>query len=315
MTIKELSVGDSLDIFGVFKNPLIKIFPDKTSLFGVLSDTSGEILLRQWHYNEAVTPADAGRIVKVRGKVTEYKGSLQLEVEKIRLTTAADQVDKDMIVLTAPIDVEEEEKEVIRILESIQDVEYRDFCLDVFNIYREDMLKVPAGKAVHHAFRHGLLMHTGNMLRMADLAANIYSGLMVNRSLLLAGTFLHDIGKLYEYDFAEDSGLMKSFNPSGLLLGHLVMGADLVKDMADESGIIQGEKVLLLQHMLLSHHGTKDWGAAVLPSTVEAFILSMLDNMDAKVETFYEVQKKLEPHTMTTEKPYGLEAKVYRHME
>lgn len=126
----------------------------------------------------------------------------------------------------------------------------------------ETFRSIPAAKSVHHSFLSGLLMHTANMLCLADFLAGQYSQI-IDRSLLLTGTLLHDFAKEKEFTFSQ-LGVVTDYSRKGQLLGHLVMGAQEIAQVAAELGTPE-EKSLLLQHMILSHHGEPEFGAAVKP--------------------------------------------------
>ena len=144
---------------------------------------------------------------------------------------------------------------------------------------------MPAAKSVHHGFVGGLLMHTSYMLEMAEFLARLYAA-VIDRSLLLAGTLLHDIAKLEEFAVTQ-LGIVTEYTTKGQLLGHLVLGAQEVSEVCRELNVPE-EKSVLLQHLLLSHHGQPEFGAAVVPMCAEAELLSYIDNIDAKMETFME---------------------------
>ena len=138
--------------------------------------------------------------------------------------------------------------------------------------------------------------------------ARMYS--FLNRDLLITGTFCHDIGKIKEFQFSE-MGLVNDYSVPGQLLGHLYMGAKEVSEIAESLGISE-EKSMLLQHMLLSHHGKPEYGACVVPKTAEALILHMIDDLDGKMEVYRETIEDSEPNRMT-DRVWPLDTKVYIH--
>ena len=152
-------------------------------------------------------------------------------------------------------------------------------------------------------------MHTLNMLRLADQLSALYAD-TVDRSLLLAGTCLHDTAKEQEFVVSE-LGLVAAYSVKGKLLGHLVMGAQEVAIVATELSIPE-EKTVLLQHMLLSHHGVPEHGAAVLPMCAESELLSYIDLIDSRMEIYRETIDKLSPGQFS-DRVAALEKSVYRH--
>ena len=151
---------------------------------------------------------------------------------------------------------------------------------------REALLTCPAAVRVHHAVCGGLLYHTLSIVRLAEGVCAVYP--FVRRDLLLCGAILHDIAKTEEFA-VDQTGLATGYTARGDLLGHLVMGAMAVEHAADALGT-PPETRMLVQHMLLSHHGTPEHGAAVAPMLLEAELLSMLDGMDAAV---YQIEAAL----------------------
>jgi len=215
-----------------------------------------------------------------------------------------------MLVPVAPINVEGGYQEVVRTAESIEDPDYRAVCEAMLERFGDDLKTIPAAKSVHHAFLSGLLMHTSNMLRIADFLAGLY-GDFVDRSLLLAGTMLHDIGKIREFTFSE-LGLVTEYSTEGNLLGHLAIGAGEVRAVAVELGIPE-EKSILLQHLLLSHHGKPEFGAAVKPICAESVLLSQIDMIDSHMEIYREELAKLQPGEFSG-RIFALDGPVYRHL-
>ncbi|MBQ2178624.1 MAG: HD domain-containing protein, partial [Oscillospiraceae bacterium] len=152
-------------------------------------------------------------------------------------------------------------------------------------------------------------MHTANMLRTADYLAGLYAD-TVDRSLLLAGTLLHDFAKEQEFAFSE-LGLVTDYSVKGELLGHLVMGAQEVAAVAKELGVPE-EKSVLLQHMILSHHGEPEFGAAVRPMCAESELLSLIDQIDSRMEIYREALSDLTPGRFS-QRIFALDKKIYAH--
>lgn len=257
----------------------------KPFLSAALSDRTGRIAAMVWDYAGPVCAADAGKVVKVRGEVTEYRGAPQLRVEKLRLAGDADRYDISALVPAAPIDADAAVADVRALVESIADEDYRRVAETLLERNLETFRSIPAAKSMHHAFLHGLLMHTANMLRLADYLSGLYAG-TVDRSLLLAGTLLHDFAKREEFRFSP-LGLVADYSVAGQLLGHLVMGAQEVAGACAELGV-GAEKSTLLQHLILSHHGEPEFGAAVRPMCAEAELLSYIDLIDSRMEIYRE---------------------------
>ena len=247
--IAELHTGDDVEGFYVLKDAFLKTTAaGKPFLSGVLADRSGVIDLKVWDYSGPIgaRPDDIGRVVKIRGQVSEFKGAPQLTAGRIRMADGNDQYDLSALVPTAPIDADARVAEIERMIDSMEDREYQSVARTMLARHLDAFRSIPAAKSVHHSFLSGLLMHTSNMLRLADFLAGLY-GEIIDRSLLLTGTLLHDFAKEKEFTFS-GLGLVTDYSLPGQLIGHLVMGAQEVQQCAQELGISE-EKSLLLQHM------------------------------------------------------------------
>ena len=138
--------------------------------------------------------------MKIRGTVSEFRGTPQITVDRIRLADDNDTYDLSALVPVAPIDVDTTMEEVERLISSITDADYRKICSTMMARHKESLKTIPAAKSVHHGFISGLLMHTAAMMKTADFLAGLYVDI-IDRSLLLAGTFLHDFAKEKEFTF------------------------------------------------------------------------------------------------------------------
>ena len=312
---------DTVDIGPVVRNEQqagrVLIEPLKTTnngkpfLSGTICDRTGSVEIKIWDYSGPIgaRPDDTGRVVKIRGSVSEYRGALQISVHRIRMAEAADDYDTALLVPTAPIDADAALADVQRLVASITDADYRSVAETMLARHLDAFRRIPAGKSVHHSFLSGLLMHTYNMLRTADFLAGLYPE-VIDRSLLLTGTLLHDFGKEREFAFS-DLGIVTEYSTAGQLLGHLVMGAQEVADAARELGIPE-EKSMLLQHLLLSHHGEPEFGAAVRPMCAEAELLSYIDLIDSRMEIYAETLPTV-PAGSFSARIFALEKKIYHH--
>lgn len=310
VAIHDLRRGDEIEGFYVLKGAYPKISSNgKPFLNATLADKTGVVDAKVWDYSGPISGEDEGKIVKIRGNVTEFRNALQVTVERIRLADDRDPVDLSALVPAAPINVEESFGEVRALLESIADTDYRKAALELLKRHEQAFRQIPAAKSVHHGFLRGLLMHTGSMLKMADFLAELYAD-VVDRSLLLAGTFAHDLQKEREFTFS-NLGLVTGYSLRGQLLGHLVMGAQEIAEVAEQIGMPE-EKSILLQHMVLSHHGEPEFGAAVVPMCAESELLSYIDRVDSRMEIYRETFEEMEPGAFSG-RIFALEKKIYKH--
>ena len=273
---------------------LIKTVEKKLTAKGVpyldmtLADNSGEINAKLWDYKESPSnqfkPLD---FVKVRGTYVPFNDTLQFRVERIRPVLPEDNVAIEDYVPSACLTGEVMLAEIEKIVDSFADEELKKLVTAVIEQYREKMLYWPAAKNLHHAVRSGLLMHTLSILRLAKCVCSIYR--FVNYDLLCAGAILHDVAKIEEMQ-ATETGIASEYTVKGNLLGHLVMGAINIDRIGRELGI-SDETLTLVEHMLISHHGTPEFGAAKMPMFIEAELLSQLDLMDARL---YEMHAAVE---------------------
>lgn len=265
---------------------LIKSLDKKTTTKGdayldiTLADSEGEINAKLWRY----TPEQHGdyavnELVKIRGIISEYNGADQLKIEKIRHVVAEDNVNPADFVKTAAYSGEQMYTELLNIALSFKDEELKKIVTEILKDNKSAWLYWPAAFKLHHAVRSGLLLHTLTIVRLAEAVCNIYT--FVDRELLISGAILHDIAKIAEYNVAE-TGIATGYTNEGNLLGHLTMGAITIADYAKRLNI-SDKTAMLLEHMLISHHGEPEFGAAVRPMFIEAELLSELDLMDSRV--------------------------------
>lgn len=272
---------------------IIKSIEQKTSSKGdqyldiMLGDQDGEINAKLWRYQKELHGEYAvNELVKIRGQISQYNGADQLKIERIRHATEADNVNIADFVKTAAFSGEEMLNELLSIANNFNDSELTKIVTEILKDNRLKLLYWPAAFKLHHAVRGGLLLHTLSIVRLAQKVCEIYP--FVDKELLISGAILHDIAKLSEYDVA-DSGIATGYSIEGNLLGHLAMGAMTIEDYAKKLGINQ-KTAMLLEHMILSHHGEPEFGAAVRPMFIEAELLSELDLLDSRI---YEMREAL----------------------
>ena len=311
LPIARMARGIDIEGFYLLKSAFPKVtVSGKPFLTAVLADESGTIEAKVWDYSGPIGERDAGKVIKVRGSVSDYRGALQVTVDKLRLAAEDDHVDVSRLVRVAPIDRAGAYADIARLVSTLEDADYRAVCEEMLRRHEDAFRTIPAAKSVHHSFLSGLLMHTYNMLRLADFLAAQYAD-TVNRSLLLAGTLLHDFGKEREFTFS-DLGLVTDYSTKGQLLGHLVMGAQEIAALSAELDLSE-EKAMLLEHLILSHHGEPEFGAAVLPQCAEAELLSLVDQIDSRMEIYREVLAPLKAGEFS-QRVFALDnRRIYKH--
>ena len=265
---------------------LVKASNKKTSSKGddyldmTLGDKSGEINAKLWSYiPDKDGEYQPGDIVKVRGTVSMYNGAEQLRIDKIRHVLPSDEVDTNELVASADYSGEAMFDELIAIAEGFKDEDIKAIVLTLLRENKENLIYWPAAFKLHHAIRSGLMLHTLSIVRLCEKVCELYT--FVDRELLIAGAMLHDVAKTVEYEMTP-SGLASGYTVRGNLIGHLAEGAIMIREAAKKLGI-SSEVPMLLEHMVLSHHGEPDFGAVVRPAFIEAELLSELDMLDARM--------------------------------
>ncbi len=295
---------------------LIKTYEIKTTAKGMkyldmqVSDSEGEINAKYWSFNEAERDVYAvGDVIKIRGSISPYNGVDQLKIERMRPITEADNIKVSDFVPSTDYEPSDMYNTLINIAKGFSD---KDLALLVTTIYernRESLLCIPAAFKLHHAIRGGLLYHVLSIVRLCEGVCKVYP--FVDKDLLIAGAMLHDIAKITEFNLSH-SGLVEDYSPKGNLLGHIPMGAMIIDNTAKELGIPE-ETAMLIEHMILSHHGNPEYGAAVRPMFLEAELLSELDLMDSRVYEIAHAVSGLEKGKFSARQWALDNVKLYNH--
>jgi 3'-5' exoribonuclease len=258
-------------------------------------DKTGEISGPVWENAERRQALCVpGEVVRVAGIVQSYRDNPQLKIDDIGSVAQAEIDLADF--LPASNRCRREMAEELRVV--IQSVK-NPFLKKLLNHFlsKSDwwsrFQESPAAKGIHHAYIGGLLEHSLSVAQVAVLLADHYEG--VDRSLLVAGALLHDIGKLEE--LSVKAGLIE-YTVRGRLKGHLVMGSEMVAVAAAKISDFPVELLEQLQHLILSHHGRHEFGSPAVPMTVEALILSFLDDLDAKMNITEQLRRKMDSTEM-----------------
>jgi 3'-5' exoribonuclease len=272
----------------------------------MLIDKTGSINAKVWNTSQAAP--EAGSVLKIRGSVTEFNGRLQLRVEKFREAQEEDNVDISLLVPSAPEKPEDMFKEILDTVNSFSNITLKKIVLYLISKFKKNLMYFPAAQSLHHAERSGLLHHTTSMLRAAKGIMPVYP--FLDRDLLLSGIILHDIGKVLELD-SDKLGNVQDYTKDGLLLGHLVRGVTLINEAARAQQIDENDEyVILLEHMMLSHHGIPEYGSTRMPMFPEAEMLHLIDDMDASMNEMEDVMNRT-PEGVFSERIWSLERRIY----
>ncbi|GAF18646.1 3'-to-5' exoribonuclease [Bacillus sp. JCM 19046] len=288
--IKHHQVGEAVDRYLLIKTATKQIASNsKAFLTLILGDHTGEIEAKLW----GVSPEDETTfvnktIVHIQGDVIDYRGRLQLKIASIRPTSPMDGVKINDFVRSAPLSAEEMLDEVNQYIFEIQNPSIQRVTRFLVKKHQQAFVESPAATKNHHEFMGGLAYHVVSMLRIAKSLTQLYPSL--DPDLLYAGVILHDLGKVRELSGAIDT----TYTLEGKLLGHISIGANEIAEAAKELGI-DGEELLILQHLMLSHHGKGEWGSPKAPVIREAEVLHLIDNVDAKINMMDRVLERVEP--------------------
>ncbi|MBE5803177.1 MAG: HD domain-containing protein [Clostridiales bacterium] len=269
-----------------------------------LTDRTGEINCKVWDGN--VAPPPAGTVIKVRGLVQEYNGRLQLRVERLRASTPEDQVDLSLLVPCAPESPVKMRSEIDETIDCFKSEDLKKIVREMLRLAGDKLEWFPAAQRLHHAERSGLLHHTTGMLRTAEHIIEAYPWL--NGDLLRAGVILHDLSKIAEMK-SDELGNVTDYTRDGLLIGHLVRGVAVLAQAAKNVGV-EGEIVVLLEHMIISHHGEAEFGSPRKPMFPEAEVLHWIDLLDARMNEMQGVMERT-PAGAFSEKIWSLDRRLY----
>lgn len=310
--INEFVKGDRIDNFFLIKNVDVKITNNSTTnkyLDFTFIDSTGEINAKLWECNNELEKEMQNNIlVKVRGTVNEYRGKLQLKIERIRQATEDDGVNIDDFIMCAPYKAEGMFETVLDYIDKIENKDIKYITEDIVGGVSDKLMHYPAAKSNHHSIKGGLLYHITTMLRAAEKMMEIYT--FLNKDLLYAGVILHDIAKIKEMESSE-LGIVSRYSIEGQLLGHITQGISLIEDAGTRTGADK-EVIMILQHMILAHHYEAEYGSPKKPMIPEAEMLHHLDVIDARMYDMKKAIKDIEPGQFS-EKIFSLDGiSVYK---
>jgi len=285
--IAELTVGQRVTATYAVKDKSLASFKSKPGQYLrlTLGDASGEIGAVMWdNAEDAAKLFEMGDAIIVRGNVESYRGQMQLVIEKLK---KADEgiYEQAELLPQSPRDLDALKQRLLQQIEEVKDPRLRKI-VDAFfgdEEFLASFCAAPGAKRLHHAHVGGLLEHTVGVVEILRTVCEIHPEL--DRDLLIAGALLHDIGKIHELE----TGAAFEYTDAGRLVGHIVLTDRMVMDEIEEDEDFPEELANRLTHLLLSHHGQKEYGAPVLPMTAEACALHYADNLDAHVQYFSQV--------------------------
>lgn len=273
-----------------------------------LTTREGVLKAKKWSATESDKAIKVGDVIKGNAKINVYQGSLSLVLSDMVPVS----VDPSEFKLTVIEPVDGLVDEFYGYVEAIENESLKNIVLDMLgkDEIKDNFFKHPAAKSCHHAEENGLLYHTTRMLRAANALVDVYNKItkVVDRDLIFTGIIFHDMGKIKEMAMtAAGNGEYTKY----ALIGHIVMGAIEVSRYADK-GMISEETAFQLEHIILAHHGKLEYGSPVVPATPEAVLVSMVDNLDAKLFACQNDMLRIQPGEIARDGNFTLEgAHVY----
>lgn len=277
--VRDLVPKDKVDsLFFVKYIAVMQARDGKSYLNLVLSDNSGDLESRSWQNAEKINDRiKKGTFVRAQGKVNLFQGRKQLILAEIE-EVDGDDLDQSDFVLKTSKNPDEMLESLFAIVEELDDVYIKQLLKNVLSDpeINKRLKRWSAGKTIHHAYEGGLLEH---ILSVTTLARSLSAHYAVNANYVVAGAILHDLGKVYELT----DGLNVEYTEEGKLVGHLVKGVELVDRFSYKIKNFPYDLKLHLKHVLLSHHGSYEYGSPKIPQTSEAFLVHLIDMMDSKM--------------------------------
>lgn len=294
--INDFQEGERLALFALIKDAQVRTTKKGDNYLALtFGDQSGELSGNLWDVtDEQVQQFQPGKVIYLEGQRDSYQGRPQLNINNIRLATDDEPNQPEKYVEQAP-ESEDDIKTALRpFVMAITEPTWRRIVNHLLAKHGEYFFKSPAAKTNHHAFTGGLAYHTLSILRLAKSVIQQYSG--INESLLYAGALLHDLGKTVEL-----SGQVGTqYTTTGKLLGHIPLIDGEICATCEELNIdYESSEVVLLRHMVLSHHGLLEYGSPVRPEIMEAEILHHLDELDASIMMMQTALAKTKPGEFT----------------
>lgn len=311
MGIKDYKLGDPFNGPLLVKNTKKGKTTKGSPFIGLtLSDATGEVLANIWdstpEIEQIVLP---GTIIIVDGKIDEYQSKKQIKMNSYRPANKEDSVNMKDLLQMAPVDPNKMLTEIVDEIKSMKNETIKSIAFEILKNNADKFKTHPAAKNIHHNYYGGLAYHTYPMMKIGKAICELYP--ILNKDLLLAGIILHDIGKITEYE----SYTNPEQTLDGKLRGHISIISEEIAQTSKNLNLEETQEKLLLQHMVLSHHGLQSngWGSAVSPQIIEAQVLFNIDTIDFQLDTYKKAISETEVHKWTA-KIWGMDNReFYNH--
>lgn len=305
--ITEFQNDEEMELFVLIKSAekrVTKVGKDFISM--KFQDRSGDIHGNYWDAKEEdFKNFQPGRVVLLRGKRETYKNAPQVKIMAMRLATDEEPNNPTAYTEKGPVSAEKLREEFTQLMFEINNPDWNRVVRYLLKKYDREFFSFPAAKTNHHAFEGGLAFHTLSIVNLAKSVAVQYE--QVDQSLLIAGAILHDLGKTIELS----GPIATQYTVEGNLLGHIVIVDEEIVEAAKDLKIDpSSESMVVLRHMIVAHHGLKEYGSPVEPHMLEAVILHALDELDAEIQMVSGALKNTQPGAFS-ERIFGMDGRNF----
>lgn len=274
----EMKIGDDVEFYALVESTQKRYTPNKSAYYGItLSDGDTSIDARVWDVNLVEkNEVTVGCVFHFQAHINEYNGKAQFVVTSIK-KIETDEINVSDFYRSAPLSEDELRNNIKGYIRKIHNSVLKNLVVGLIAKVPEDYFVFPAAMSMHHNYFNGLAYHTYTMLRLAEKMIEVYPGM--NEDLLYAGVLLHDIGKTKELTGPK----APLYTEDGNLLGHIVIGLQMVAKEAALQNVDDTEECRALSHLIASHHGELEFGSPKEPGMMEAFALHFIDLIDSKM--------------------------------
>lgn len=308
--LKSENENEKVEIIGLLKKADTCISTNNTKYINIiLTDRTGKLDCKRWSATDQdIQVLTSGKVIKLFGLLVKYRNSLQLKVLDYQELDQNEYKPEEFVDGSRKT-TDQLKEEFNDLVVQIKDKEIKNLILTCYKEHEDKLFAYPAAMSLHHSYRGGLMYH---MISVCNLALNIaknYQYLPINLDYVIAGSLLHDIGKTIELSGSEAT----TYTIAGNLLGHISIGFALVMEVGKRLNLTQ-EKLDVIGHIILSHHGKLEFGSPVLCSTIEAIIVHYADEIDSKMEILVEPLKQSKPGKLIN-KINGFDSRILYYPE
>ena len=303
--IKDFQEGDHLSV-NLLINSVVKGTTNSGApyLSLVLQDSSKSIEAKLWDVKSSIEKEIvAGKVFEFELDVINYRGNLQAKIVKV-LPVPQASINMEDFVFKSPISKDSLRNCIQDGINQINNENIAKIVTGMLKFYSDSFYEYPAASKIHHNFIGGLATHTSGMLKIAIALCDIYPS--INKDYLLAGVILHDLGKIEEFT----SPVVTEYSIEGKLLGHISIMDARMLEVGKELKLDESDELLILRHMVLSHHGMYEYGSPVRPETMEAELLYQLDNIDSRINVIEKALEEVKPGEFS-QKIFALDNRVF----